>query len=486
LATTQARNNKQQFEMVKRAQWIGDVMGEQRCYGVQEFEADNQAKNPPTTRYWYPLSLRIQAALINDFKKNQTQEPVCFNNVNPTLTQRLLSANVNQEQAKTIVYDPNGNIIIPAAAIPNGTKDAVVMTSFHPMGGLQVYLSPFMPQGLTVMRGGTWKNDPATCCSGTRMLSDGYGKYENWGFRVVLDAHDPNSAPELTYTIRDTDQTIQMVYMKPGSFIMGGNNTEEGKFKCVEVPKHEVEITKGYYIGKHPITQAQYQAVLGNNPSKSTISPDCPVDNIGEDMAQDFCREVTVLTGRELRLPTEAEWEYACRAGTDTKWFFGNDPAPMEEYAWFKDNSEAKSHPVGQKKPNPWGLYDVYGNVCERCSDKYEKDYYKNSPKQDPTGPSPGITAELVYNVNATHAGPYSLTAEIVTVNYNQRLMLSVNGGTEKGTLLPMPFTNGKWLTSDPVTVELVQGENTLRFWRDMPPQYGLVVKQFILKPLSN
>jgi formylglycine-generating enzyme required for sulfatase activity len=478
LATTQARNNQQAFEMVKRAQWMGDVFGERRCYGVKQLEEEKQGKQPPAARCWYPLSLRIQAGIINDDAKKH--QPACFNNVTPTLAQRLLSNNLNQEQAKAIVYEDDGSIVIPAAAVPPGTS----MTSFHPQGGLQVYLPPFSPEGLTVVRGGTWKNEPAAIYSGQRTKSDGYGKYENWGFRVVMDADDPNSAPELTYTIRDTDQTIALVYMKPGSFIMGGESTEDGRFLCAEVPKHEVELTRGYYIGKYPVTQAQYQAVVGNNPSKSTIAQDCPVDNIGEDMAWDFCRQVTVLTGRELRLPTEAEWEYACRAGSSTKWFFGDDPAPMGEYAWIKDNSEAKSHPVGQKKPNPWGLYDIYGNVCERCSDKYHKEYYKNSPKQDPTGPSPGIKSEVIYKIIAAHAGPYSLTAEIVTVNYNQRLLLSCNGKPAEGTLLPMPFTEGKWLTSGSVTVELVQGENTLRFWRDMPPQYGLVIKHFTLKPI--
>ncbi|CAB9507052.1 Sulfatase-modifying factor enzyme 1 [Seminavis robusta] len=92
------------------------------------------------------------------------------------------------------------------------------------------------------------------------------------------------------------------------------DNTEETRFACMELPQHEVAITRGFYIGKYPVTQAQYEAIAGNIPSKSTTDPDCPVDNIGEDMALDFCREVTVLTGREIRLPTEAEWEYACRA----------------------------------------------------------------------------------------------------------------------------------------------------------------------------
>ena len=108
-------------------------------------------------------------------------------------------------------------------------------------------------------------------------------------------------------------------------------------------------------------------------------------------MLVSFASRVSEIAEVEARLPTEAEWEYASRAGRKTKWFFGEDPSLIGEYAWFKGNAGGKSHPVGQKKPNPWGFYDIYGNVCERISDKYHKDYYANSPKTDPTGPKQAI-----------------------------------------------------------------------------------------------
>ena len=144
----------------------------------------------------------------------------------------------------------------------------------------------------------------------------------------------------------------------------------------------------------------------------------------------------------------------------DTKWFFGGDPSPLAEYAWFKDNAGGKSHPVGQKKPNPWGFYDIYGNVCERISDKYHKDYYAKSPKTDPTGPKQAIKSRFGYKVTAAKAGKYSLEAKVVTANYDQRIKVSANEGQE--IAMKMPFTEGVWQSSQPVEITLVKGENLL------------------------
>ncbi|NNC88021.1 MAG: SUMF1/EgtB/PvdO family nonheme iron enzyme [Akkermansiaceae bacterium] len=288
--------------------------------------------------------------------------------------------------------------------------------------------------------------------------------------------------PEVTLDLGD-GVTLEMVYIKPGTFVMGGESTTDGRFECVEVPKHEVQITKGFYLGKYEVTQAQYEAMMGSNPSRSTKAPDCPVDNVAEADAVKFCEKAAEKTGFEVRLPTEAEWEYASRAGRDTKWFFGDDPARFGDYAWFKDNSGGKSHPVGQKKPNPWGLYDIYGNVCERISDKYARNYYAISPKVDPTGPSQGTKSRFEYEITVPRSGDYALTAQVVTANYGQRLNVSANdSGSE--TTMTMPFTVGKWRESEPVTITLREGENTLRFSRNQPPQYGLAIKSFTLKPV--
>lgn len=404
-----------------------------------------------------------------------------------------VSSTAPSKTAKAIVCNPDGSIVIPAASFdkPRKTKDVNVMTSFANGGGeLQIYLPPFQAKGLTVMRGGSWKQDAGSMYSGWRLKSGGYGKYHDWGFRVVLGLGDDDGSrqhsKEMKLDIPDTDQHIDFVYVHPGTFLMGGENDEDGRFACVELPKHEVRLTKAYYIGKFPVTQAQYEAVCKTNPSKSTKGPTHPVDNIGESDATDFCNKLTEVAGRDIRLPTEAEWEYACRAGCgDTKWFFGNDPSPMDEYAWFKDNSDGKSHPVGTKKANPWGIHDMYGSVLERCSDKYEKDYYKSAEaKVDPTGPSVGIQSSFEYKVSVPTSGRYALSGKIVTMNNRQRLAMSVNGNDE--STIELPFTLGYWNQFVPVLVSLREGENIIRFWRDKPPQFAVAIKEFTLKPESK
>jgi len=277
--------------------------------------------------------------------------------------------------------------------------------------------------------------------------------------------------------------TMEFVYIKPGKFVMGGESKTDGRFECVEVPKHDVRLTKGFYLGKYEVTQAQFQSIMGSNPSRSTKSPDCPVDNVSEDDARKFCLTLSERTGVNSRLPTEAEWEYASRAGKSTKWFFGDDGSKIGDYAWFKGNAGGKSHPVGQKKPNPWGLYDIYGNVCERISDKYARNYYSISPKVDPTGPSQGSKSHMEYTITAPRAGKYLLSARVVTANYNQNINVSVNQNGTK--TLTMPFTEGSWQESKPVEVTLQNGDNTLAFWRDQPPQYGLAIKDFTLFPIN-
>ncbi len=469
LATTQARRDRKAFLQVKRAYWAGDVMGEKRVYGMNG-----------TPEFWNGVALKTQRDIIQK-NKDKTLKAVGEHLGEADAKEKATAHPVTDADKK--ITCTNGVISIPAAAYskPSGsTRDVKVMKSFG--GGLQIFLPRFFPKGKTVMRGGTWKGVPEACTSGKRMKSGGYGRYENWGLRAAMTPAGKDAPPEVTLDLGDGVK-MEMVYIKPGTFIMGGVGTKDGRFECIEVPKHEVTLTRGFYLGRYEVTQAQYEAVMGSNPSRSTTAPNCPVDNVSWSDALKFCEGLAHKTGQAVRLPTEAEWEYASRGGKSTRWFFGDDPAKIGEYAWYKDNADGKSHPVGEKKPNPFGLYDIYGNVCERIADTYNKDYYKKSPKTDPAGPIQGRKSVIEYTVNAPKAGTYALTAKVCTANYNQNVFVSANGADSEVTMT-MPFTVGTWKDSKPVTLTLKEGENTLHFSRGNPPQKGLAVKSFTLKPV--
>jgi formylglycine-generating enzyme required for sulfatase activity len=178
----------------------------------------------------------------------------------------------------------------------------------------------------------------------------------------------------------------EMVLVKGGTFQMGdtfgdGNSNER--------PVHKVCVGD-FYIGKYPVTQKEWQEVMGGNPSYFK-GDNLPVDSVSWNDTQKFIKKLNQLTGETYRLPTEAEWEYAARSGGKAeKWAGTNSESELKDYAWYGENSGSKTHPVGQKKPNGLGLYDMSGNVWEWVQDWYDEDYYKNSPKDNPKGPSSG------------------------------------------------------------------------------------------------
>ena len=157
--------------------------------------------------------------------------------------------------------------------------------------------------------------------------------------------------------------------IKPGSFHMGEGKLSSGKMVFAAPNIHHVTLTKGFYMGKHEITEGQWYMVMGGN--KPVADREKLPAAVSRDMALEFIKKLNEKEKTDkYRLPTNAEWEYAARAGTKTLFFFGEDENQLGEYAWFKGNSDNKLHPVGTKKPNPWGLFDVYGNVSEWTQDR--------------------------------------------------------------------------------------------------------------------
>jgi formylglycine-generating enzyme required for sulfatase activity len=204
-----------------------------------------------------------------------------------------------------------------------------------------------------------------------------------------------------------SDEIINSIGMKlklipAGAFLMGSPAT--GKSAAAdEQPQHAVRISRPFYLGVHEVTQGQYRMIADKNPSFFKGSDDLPVDSVSWNEAIAFCNalsereglrpyyqneEVAQPGGEGYRLPTEAEWEYACRAGSATVYSFGDAVAGLGDVAWYEGNSGNKTHPVGAKRPNAIGLHDMHGNVYEWCSDWYDGGYYSLLPAVDPRGPS--------------------------------------------------------------------------------------------------
>ena len=218
------------------------------------------------------------------------------------------------------------------------------------------------------------------------------------GIFLVNYSKKPNYAQNITNSIG-----MEFVLIPKGSFMMG-SDSKVGYDN--ERPSHAVNISRPFYLQKTEVTQGEWKEVIDENLSCFHVyGDDYPVEWVSWDDAQKFIEKLNQLEGTDLyRLPTEAEWEYACRAGATTEFSFGDDAVKLKEYAWYEENSNRHSHPVGQNKPNVWGLFDMHGNVWEWCQDWYAVDYYKNSQEINPQGPETGSDRVLRGGGWSSHA----------------------------------------------------------------------------------
>jgi formylglycine-generating enzyme required for sulfatase activity len=290
------------------------------------------------------------------------------------------------------------------------------------------------------LRGGAWFNGVRWCRAAARgahapsFRSNGRGlRLARVPVTVPAPAHAPFNAEQarahqqawatyLDTTVEITNSIgMKLALIPPGKFVMGSPDDEPGRNKNgSEGPQHEVEITRPFYIGVYPVTVGQFREFVNdakyqteaeklggayrrfpggkwaNDPNATWLNPSCeqtnehPVVCVSWNDAQAFCTWLSQKEGRKYALPTEAQWEYSCRAGSSTKYYFGDNDQEAGDYFWYSGNSGWKTYPVGLKKPNAWGLYEMGGHVRNWCQDAYDQNYYKVSLKEDPAGPNDG------------------------------------------------------------------------------------------------
>ncbi len=318
-----------------------------------------------------------------------------------------------------------------------------------------------------VIRGGSWYNTAEICRSSIRSYDGSSSTIHNLGFRLVLH-QDISGKPQVAKPKRSQETTggedleeessaraqvaktaeltpleainqMEFVIIPAGEFLMGGLKSDKMKDND-EMPQHKVVIKNGFYMQKTEVTQGQWKAIMGSNPSYFIeCGDDCPVENVSWDDVHVFITKLNKLSGKSYRLPTEAEWEYAARAGTMTKWCCGDGVVCLDSTAWYSDNSDRSTHSVGLKDPNAWGLHEMSGNVWEWVEDDLHETY-----SGAPSDGSPWIEiprgASRVYRGGSwydyarycrpSHRGSYSPSGDFNFLGF--RLVLSRNVSGEQ------------------------------------------------------
>ena len=239
-----------------------------------------------------------------------------------------------------------------------------------------------------VFRGGSWYDFPPALRSANRHRHAPDGRYTAIGFRIVKEMEDEH----VRTVMLPGGVALRLVRIPAGRFLMGSPDSEVGRAKD-EGPLHEVTISRPFWMGAYEVTQQQWSAVMGSNPSTFQQGEDAslrPVERVSWNDVQQFLARLNALGLGRFRLPTEAEWEYAARAGSTARFAFGDDPdyRALADHAWFYSRAEGRSHPVGGKRPNALGLYDMYGNVWEWCADWFGP--YSGEAVVDPQVPATG------------------------------------------------------------------------------------------------
>lgn len=284
------------------------------------------------------------------------------------------------EVLEYLEHQPSADIDLDPALVSEGSASHPLLEALDHIDTLVgLRLSPLLTDGnrVTPVRLPT----PEAMYNLSPVLSPEISKSRSW--RGLVSA-----AARLIARVRSPADrlNLEFVFIKAGAFHMGSTVFDD------ERPIHDVRITQSFYLSKYPVTQAQWEAVMGYNTSHFQGHPRRPVEQVSWEAAQAFIHALNGLEGHEnYRLPTEAEWEYAARANSADDYYFGPDAGLLRQHAWWEGNASGQTHPIGQLKANAWGLYDLYGNVWEWVQDWYDAAYYQGAPYRDPKGPATGL-----------------------------------------------------------------------------------------------